>query len=312
MPVKPPLGKLESVSLRDYWVKEDTEFTPWLADAENLRYLSETVGMELELIDTETKVGPYRADLLCRDTNTESYVLIENQLERSDHLHLGQLMTYAAGLDTVNIIWVAQKFNEEHRAALDWLNRITYEGFLFFGIEIELLKIGDSSPAPKFNIIAKPNDWSKSIKTKQQADWGERAGMYRHLWSGLIECIRKNYPNVKTPNPSGLHWMRFQLADSHGVVSYAPTKKKLSLFLLFRGDTPEKWFEHVESDVKNFEKEVGYPFAWVSSDQGPGHGLMTFDFDHLKVDDHPQFFNMIAELLNNLSEALSKRHLIFS
>jgi hypothetical protein len=85
--------------------------------------------MELELIDTQTKVGPYRADLLCRDTNTDSYVAIENQLERADHLHLGQLMTYAAGLDTVNIIWVAQKFNEEHRAALDWLNRITYEKY---------------------------------------------------------------------------------------------------------------------------------------------------------------------------------------
>jgi hypothetical protein len=312
MPVKPPLGRLESVSLRDYWVKEDTEFTPWLADAENLQYLSETVGMELELIDTETKVGPYRADLLCRDTNTDSYVLIENQLERTDHLHLGQLMTYAAGLETVNIIWLAQKFNEEHRAALDWLNRITYEGFHFFGIEIELWKIGDSSPAPKFNIIAKPNDWSKSIKTKQQADWGERALMYRQLWSGLIECIRKNYPNVKTPNPSGLHWIRFQLADSHGVVSYAPTQKKLSLYLLFRGNIPEKWFEHIESDAENFEKEVGHSFGWVPSDQGPGHGLMTFDFDHLEVDAHPKFFNMVSELLNNLSAALSKRHLIFS
>jgi hypothetical protein len=96
MPIKPPSGRLESVNLRDYWVKEDKEFTPWLADAENLQYLSRTVGMELELINTETKVGPYRADLLCRDTNTDSYVLIKNQLERTDHPHLGQLMTYAA------------------------------------------------------------------------------------------------------------------------------------------------------------------------------------------------------------------------
>ena len=214
MPVKPSLGRLESVSLRDYWVKEDTEFTPWLAESENLEHLSETIGMELELIETETKVGPYRADLLCRDANTDAYVLIENQLEQTDHLHLGQLMTYAAGLDTVNIIWVAQKFNEEHRATLDWLNRITIEGFHFFGIEIELWKIGESAPAPKFNIIAKPNEWSKSVKTKKQADWDARALMYRQLWSELLEHVSKNYPKVKTPNTTGMHWIRFQLPDS--------------------------------------------------------------------------------------------------
>ena len=140
MKEKPPLMRLERVDLRDYWEKEDTEFTPWLAESDNLQFLGETIGMDLELVDTEANVGLYRADVLCRDNNTDAYVLIENQLEQTDHLHLGQLMTYAAGLDTVNIIWIAQKFNDQHRAALDWLNRITFEEFHFFGIEVELWK----------------------------------------------------------------------------------------------------------------------------------------------------------------------------
>jgi hypothetical protein len=153
------LGKLERVDLRDSWPREDTNLTPWLAKQKNLKLLGASIGMNLERVENESRVGPFRADILCKDTATDSFVLIENQLEPTDHIHLGQLMTYAAGLDTVHIIWVAKSFNDEHRAALDWLNRITMEGFHFFGIEIELWKIGDSLPAPKFNIVCKPNDW---------------------------------------------------------------------------------------------------------------------------------------------------------
>ncbi|MGE0205785.1 MAG: hypothetical protein AB7E70_03035 [Hyphomicrobiaceae bacterium] len=114
------LGRLEAVDLRSVWSSEDQGFTPWLAGEANLRLLGETIGLELELEAEEKRVGPFRADILCKDTLDGSWVLIENQLERTDHTHLGQLMTYAAGLQTVTIVWVAAKFTEEHRAALDW------------------------------------------------------------------------------------------------------------------------------------------------------------------------------------------------
>jgi RecB family endonuclease NucS len=130
------LGRLEKVELRSFWKKEDRDFTPWLAQDENIQLLSETIGIELEVQSQEEGVGPFRADILCMDMANNHFVLIENQLEKTDHTHLGQLMTYAAGLDAVSIIWIAQKFTEEHRAALDWLNRITDSTFNFFGIEI--------------------------------------------------------------------------------------------------------------------------------------------------------------------------------
>ena len=139
------IGKLKKVELRKLWKGEATDFTPWLAKEENIAALSEEIGIELEVISEEQSVGPFRADILCKSTIDDTYVLVENQLEKTDHNHLGQLMTYAAGLEAVTIVWIAKKFTEEHRAALDWLNRITDEEIRFFGIEVEAFQIGDKT-----------------------------------------------------------------------------------------------------------------------------------------------------------------------
>ena len=135
------LGKLSQISLREVWKNEAGSFTPWLAEGANLALLSEVLELELELEGQEQEVGPFRADILCKDAGTDRWVLIENQLERTDYTHLGQLLTYAAGLQAVTIVWIAERFTEEHRAALDWLNDITDERFNFFGIEVELWRI---------------------------------------------------------------------------------------------------------------------------------------------------------------------------
>lgn len=157
------LGRLERVELRNIWQSEAWDFTPWLARKENLEILGETLGIDLELEAQERPVAPFRADILCKDIGTNRWVLIENQLERTDHVHLGQLLTYASGLEAVTIVWIAAQFTEEHRSTLDWLNRITDESFRFFGLEVELWKIADSPAAPKLNIVSKPNDWSQSV-----------------------------------------------------------------------------------------------------------------------------------------------------
>lgn len=157
------LGRLESVDPRQAWSSEAGHFTPWLALPENMALLGEAIGLELEVEAQEKNVGPFRADILCRNTVDGSWVLVENQLERTDHTHLGQLITYAAGLDAVTIVWVARAITEEHRAALDWLNRATNDKINFFGLEIELWRIGSSPLAPKFNVVSKPNDWTQTV-----------------------------------------------------------------------------------------------------------------------------------------------------
>jgi hypothetical protein len=150
------LGRLEQIDLRSAWNNESTDFTPWLAEQENLELLGKAIGLELELEAREKYVGPFRADILCKDIGSGSWVLVENQLEQTDHSHLGQLLTYAAGLQAVTIVWIAARFTDEHRAALDWLNAVTSETINIFGLEIELWRIGNSAMAPKFNVVSKP------------------------------------------------------------------------------------------------------------------------------------------------------------
>src|SRR4051794_9072868 len=152
----PALGRLLRADLRTAWASEPADFTPWLAQQENLQLLGEVIGIDLELESQEKPVGPFSADILCKDTATGDWVLIENQLERTDHTHLGQLITYAAGLNAVTIVWIASRFTDEHRAAIDWLNERTDQKIRLFGLEIELWRIGESPLAPKFNIVSKP------------------------------------------------------------------------------------------------------------------------------------------------------------
>src|SRR5262249_15877329 len=136
---------------------------------ENIALLGQAIGLDLEVQSTEKGVGPYSADIFCKDVLTDHPVLIENQLERTDHTHLGQLLTYAAGLEALVIVWVSGSFTDEHLAVLDWLNGITDSRYNFFGLEIELWRIDDSPMAPKFNVVCQPNDWSKAVRQSAAA-----------------------------------------------------------------------------------------------------------------------------------------------
>ena len=209
-------GKLEKVDLRKLWNGEASDFTPWLAEEGNIAELSETIGIELEVQEQEINVGPFRADILCKDTVSGHYVLIENQLERTDHTHLGQLMTYAAGLDAVTIIWIAKTFSEEHRAALDWLNNITDESINFFGIEIEAYRIGNSFPAPKLNMVAKPNDWTKSMKSATATTKiTDTKQLQLEYWQAMKKHFEEAGSFVRFQKPQPQHWTSFALGKSN-------------------------------------------------------------------------------------------------
>ena len=150
------LGRLERVELRDVWLHEAYNFTPWLSEAGNLAILSKELGLDLELVGQEVAVGPYAADIVCKDSFDGTHVLIENQLEKTDHSHLGQILTYASALEARTVVWIAARFTDEHRAAIDWLNEITHDEWQFFGLEIELWRIGNSPPPPSSTSSAGP------------------------------------------------------------------------------------------------------------------------------------------------------------
>jgi len=210
------LSRLKKVDLRTVWENEAYDFTPWLAQAENLDRLGSAIGIELELESTEKNVGPFNADVLCKDTVDDQWVLIENQLGRTDHTHMGQLLTYAAGLNAVTIVWIAKRFSDPHRAALDWLNEITEEGINFFGIEIQLWQIEDSPVAPKFEIISKPNDWTKAIsrQARSQGELTETKQLQLEYWTEFAEYMKEYGERVTPRRPRPQHWMNFAVGRS--------------------------------------------------------------------------------------------------
>ena len=159
------LGKLKEINIRDVWAHEQHDFSKWLASDENIKELGDTLNLSLSDVETEKFVGSYRCDIICKDELTGKSVLIENQLEQTNHDHLGKIITYASGLDASVIIWIVADARQEHASAIEWLNNNTTDDVAFFLIEIHAYTIGDSSPAPMFKIIEQPNDFIKTTKS---------------------------------------------------------------------------------------------------------------------------------------------------
>lgn len=267
---KESLGRLEKVDLRQIWSSESSSFTPWLAQQENLKLLGETIGIELECQSQEKEVGPFRADILCKDLSNDNFVLIENQLERTDHTHLGQLLTYAAGLEAVTIVWLAQRFTDEHRAALDWLNERTSEEINFFGLEIELWKIGNSLVAPKFNIVSKPNDWTRSMKQAAEGEMSENKAIQLQFWTKFQDYMDEN-STIRCSKPSARHYMPHPIGKSGAHLSSVASTwnsestsydPELRVELVLNGKYAKQQFAALEKSKNEVEKAIGEQLKW--------------------------------------------------
>jgi len=194
------LGKIGKIDLRDVWKHEASDFTNWLAQEENFQQLAEEIGLEMQVLKTEASVGSFSADILAEEINTGKKIIIENQLEVTNHDHLGKLITYASGLEANYIIWIFREMRDEHRRAIDWLNEITDEDLNIFAIRMELWKIGDSLPAPKFNIICSPNDWAKAFKkSTSSAELTDNNLIQLDFWKNFSDYLTK----TKTPFTGG-------------------------------------------------------------------------------------------------------------
>ncbi|TFL16708.1 hypothetical protein [Jannaschia formosa] len=181
-------GRLIDLPLREAWPHEAHAFTPWLA--RNIDHLSEAIGLPLELTGTEVAVETFSADILARNPQDGGVVLIENQLETTDHTHLGQIMTYLAGLEAETVIWIAPAFREPHLSAIRWLNEHTADGFAFFAVRLRVVRIGDSPFAPVFEIVEKPNGWDRRLERTVRQASGEHSPLgdqRERFWSAYLD-----------------------------------------------------------------------------------------------------------------------------
>lgn len=264
------LGTMERVNVRAAWPNEAAHFTPWLASEQGLELLQDALGIDLEVEAVEQSIGPFRADILAKrqDTPDEHWVLIENQLEKTDHRHLGQLLTYAAGLKAATIVWVAQDFAEEHRAALDWLNEITSDAYQFFGLQIELWKIGASEPAPMFNVLAEPNDWSREVKQSAENTVSELKEQQQRFWQGVRARLleKKSYVRPQKAHPQ--HWADYALGRAGTWLSATMNTAKayVSVEFNFRGPPDKTWFKELEAKRDQIEASVGPGLVWKRLD----------------------------------------------
>jgi len=310
------LGRLHRVELRDIWTSEASDFTPWLAREENLAILAETLGIDLELEAQEKSVGPFRADFLCKDIGSNAWVLIENQLERTDHSHLGQLLTYASGLEAVTIVWIAARFTEEHRSTLDWLNKITNDMFRFFGLEVELWRIGNSPAAPKFNVISKPNDWSRSVaqaaRAIDESELSETRMIQRDYWDGLHKALDgSNGPVSGNRRPQPQSWMSYAVGRAGFGVNAAMRrpKRQIQAELYISGEHAKAYYHLLHEQRPEIESELGYPLIWEELPDGLDSRISVAlgDVDPDDRSDWPRQHEWLASRLNEFHKAFFNR-----
>jgi Domain of unknown function (DUF4268) len=271
-----PLGRLEAVPLRTAWPDEAQNFTPWLAEDANLALLGEALGLQLELEAVEKAVGPFSADILAKEAGSERWVLIENQIAPTDHKHLGQLLTYAAGLDAKIVVWIAENFHEKHRAALDFLNRATREDYAFFAVTIELFKIGESSLAPSFSVVAKPNNWEKEAQAAKQVaqdSLSPAQAQNRQFWSGLIAGAASAYPALSARSPYKSSWQCAErLRSSQGFYAECnaafTSTGQLRAEVYLGGPLAKSAFHALEAKKAVIEAQLGATLAWEELPKG--------------------------------------------
>lgn len=309
--MKTSLGKLEKVELRDVWESESSDFTPWLAKDENIKVLGKEIGLDLDVEEVEKNVGKFRADILCKDVNTDNWVLIENQLEKTNHGHLGQLLTYATGLDAVTIVWIAANFNEEHKATLEWLNKITDENYNFFGLEIELYKIGDSKIAPNFKMICQPDNWSQSIsreaKRIEQGDVSEIKLLQYKFWTELGKKLEITDAPLKLQKVYPQHWTNIAVGKTgvHLGATFNTQEERVSAQLYIIKN--KNWFKELESQKDEIEKELGEQLTWQFLPERAASRIALYRPNSI-IDNEENWQEMITWLV----EKLEKLRTVFS
>ena len=265
MTEKPGLGRIEKVDLRRAWPYEATDFTPWLA--EHISELGDTLGLELELQSQEAPVGTFSLDLLASDTGTNRTVVIENQLEPTNHDHLGKLLTYAGGYDAHVVIWVAREFRDAHRQALDWLNQRTDEDTVFFGVMVEVWTIDGSRPAPHFNTVAAPNEWRReAVRSVRAGKTSDRNRRYQTFFQALIDSMREQgFTKARKGLPQS--WYLFSAGHAQRVqYGAAFAQGKRARIEVYIDNTDKDWnktlFEQLVEQKESIESELSEPLEW--------------------------------------------------
>lgn len=302
------IGKLTEVDVRELWKHEQYDFSEWLAKEDNIEYLNDILGLTLVDVDKEVFVGPYRCDIVAKDETSGITVVIENQLEGTNHDHLGKIVTYASGLNAKTIVWIVKDAKEEHRAAIEWLNNNTNSEINFFLIEIHAYKIGDSEPAPMFEVVEKPNDFVKHSKapvTDKELNKSQSERLV--FWEQFNQIVINRGKPFNLRKATTDHWYDIALGTSDAHVAIDLVSRSNYIVVEVYINDKKELFDSLLSYRETIENDLGFEMEWDRIDNKKASRI-KYRIPGLDFDDHSNY----DELMNRIIDVAVKVRDVFS
>lgn len=301
------LGKLQEVDIRSVWKHEQYDFSKWLAEEDNIRELGDTLNLSLTDVETEKFVGNYRCDIICKDELTGKMVLIENQLDPTNHDHLGKIITYASGLDAAVVVWIVSSARDEHASAIEWLNKHTDDEISFFLLEVHAYKIGNSDPAPQFKIIEQPNDFVKTVKAiTKNSDLNDSEKSRLEFWTQFNEVVDTKGKPFNKRKATTDHWYNVAIGSSEANISIDLVNKehkiRVSLWIYDSKDI----FDDLLQKKEEIENALGFELEWNRLDNKKASYICTYikGLDFKAQDNYPQLMNETIDIVVKMRTTL--------
>ena len=292
------IGKLEEVDIRELWKHEQYDFSEWLSKKENIENLNEILGLTLVDISKETYVGSYRCDLFAKDETTGIKVIIENQLEMSNHDHLGKIITYASGLDAKVVVWIVKEAREEHRSAIEWLNNNTNSNINFFLIEIHAYKIGNSDNAPMFQVIEQPNDFIKNNKSINSNDTMNKSQSQRlEFWNQFNNVLIERGKTFNVRKATTDHWYNVAIGTSDAHIDITLVNKDSVIGVELYITDNKEFFDKLYQRKDEIENDLGFKLDWRRLNNSKASRIVTF-IKGLNFDDHSNYNELINKTID--------------
>ena len=294
------LGKLVEVDIRKLWKHEQYDFSRWLAKEENIKDLGDVIGLNLTEVTSEVYVGSYRCDLFAKDEATGTRIIIENQLEATNHDHLGKIITYASGLEAKVIVWIVKEAREEHRSAIEWLNNKTVADINFFLIELHAYVIGNSDPAPMFKIVEEPNEFTKLTKsTNPDGELNRSQAERLEFWTMFNEMIAEKGKPFSIRKPTTDHWYDVAIGTSEAHISITLVNKENTIGVELYIEDNKQLFDKLEQKKEEIEEKTGMKFSWDRLDNKKASRIKRI-IPGLNFDDHSNYRILMEAIIDDV------------
>lgn len=294
------LGKIKEVDIRKVWAHEQYDFSKWLASEENISELGDTLNLALTDIETEKFVGAYRCDIICKDELTGKSVLIENQLEQTNHDHLGKIITYASGLDASVVVWIVAEARQEHASAIEWLNKHTDDDLAFFLIEVHAYTIGDSMPAPMFKIIEQPNDFVRSVKASTHSgELSESQIKRQEFWTMFNDVLEQRGKPFNKRKATTDHWYSVAVGSSQCHLSIDLVNKEHRIRVGMWIDNNKEMFDQMLEHKDEIEAAAGFKMEWDRLDNKKASVICAYinGLDFKKPENYNELMNKVIDMV---------------